>query len=263
MKMRLSLTTLFVGIASLLFSQSWIDEYPISVKNNKGPYQYWVGEGNSYEEAIIEAIKIIASQGGVSAEVIREREKEISSLARSSRVKESATIDFGEKSFDVELVEQAKDKGQSYVLYAMKTKFHRPNDSPGRLSPGKFVLRSLVVPSWGQFYNNETSKGLLFSLGEVALIGGIVYSFGQAANQKDKADLALLTGNIGQFNDFDTRKNNWKTTGLILGASAAAVWILNVIDASASTKNRYAKMRTKKGIHLLAQNDQFGLKYSF
>ena len=58
-------------------------------------------------------------------------------------------------------------------------------ESPQQKSPGGAVLRSLLVPGWGQFYNGQKIKAAIVCAGEVALIGTAVYWDRQASNAPD------------------------------------------------------------------------------
>lgn len=257
------LLALFTSIAFFSQAQDWIDSPPKSVKGNEGPFRYYVGEGNSYSEAQFEIIKTMAAQGIVDVDLQRDREKIMQGLRRITRRGEKASIDFGRKSLELEWIDQAYARGKYYVLYSYRTNKAKGGDSPGKLGSGPFVWRSSIAPGWGQFYNRQASKGLLFSLGEVALIGGVIFSIGEASNQEDKADLALLTGNLAQFNQFDSNRKNWNTTATILGIGAGALWVLNIIDAASSDKKRYAMLQQDKGLGLLAKGNSLGFKYNF
>lgn len=246
--------------ATMVFAQrpKWTKSTPVS---ESGSYDYFVGRGDNDNEAydnVVDAVckkRCVDSVGGKIGRTVTAgdggRKIEIN---RSVQVK----CDCGSDLY-IRKVDEYTDRDRYYILVSVS----KNGNSSGRaLSRSDFVWRSAVAPGWGQFYNKESKKGLFFSLGEVALIGATLYSFGQAGNEADNAELAFLGGNIAQYNSFKQSEDNWKTTGTILGISAGALWILNIIDATSSKKNLYA-MNRKKGLGLLASGNNFGLKYSF
>jgi len=250
-------------LCSSAFSQNkpkWIQgDLP---ESKSGNYYYGVGIGESEREATVEAIKALAEKmapvdfrGNTTA--VQIGENGVSTI----KFIDSTEVDREEIRIETFPVRSYIDGRKYYVLLGSPiTSFARPIDG-GVVKTKEFVKRSFV-PGWAQFYNEETAKGLIFSLGEVALIGLTVYSFGEAKNEADNADLALLSGNLAQFNSFKQSEDDWKTTGTIFAVSAGALWILNIVDATASRKNIYA-MTQKKGFGLLASGTNVGFKHSF
>ena len=182
-------------------------------------------------------------------------------LQRKIENKELVRIDFGEKSFEVQLVEQAKWENRFHVLYAQKTKNARPGQTPGRLKDIAFVRRSALVPSWGQYYNQESVKASLIAAGELTLTGIALFSFSQAGNNQNNAQLALATGNLVTYNNFMKNRNQWRTVGRISIVTAVALWIINVVDAASSEKNRYVFNDQPGKFSLYASNQSFGIQF--
>ncbi|MEL6557309.1 MAG: DUF5683 domain-containing protein [Bacteroidota bacterium] len=261
-KSLVTLLCLFFHFACFCQPPSWLGKPPVN--HHQAPFKYYTGSGNSYQDAIVEALIVIASRGGVEVAVARERLKTIGpDLLRKIENKESITIDFGKKSFNVQLVEQANWKNKRHVLYALRTQYAREDQSPGRLKAIGFVRRSLVVPSWGQFYNREPVKATTFATGFVALSGLALIGFSQANNSSNNAQLALATGNLISYNNFLKNRNQWQTMGRISIISAVVLWVINVVDAASSEKNIYALNDQKSMFSLYASNNSLGIQYSF
>ena len=54
-------------------------------------------------------------------------------------------------------------------------------------SPRGAMLRSALMPGWGQLYNNQKLKALLVFGGEMALVGNAIY-YNQVANKSQTVD---------------------------------------------------------------------------
>ena len=121
------------------------------------------------------------------------------------------------------------------------------------------MWRSAIVPGWGQFYNHEYKKGAIFLGSEVILIGATVFASNKSSDYMDKAHQAF---------DYQTKKyyidksDNWKTCQNIIGIGATAVWIINIVDAATSNKQRFAFIDNKK-FDLYATSNQIGIKLNF
>jgi hypothetical protein len=75
-------------------------------------------------------------------------------------------------------------------------RFHR-----GRFDAPRWVmLRSLVVPGWGQLHNGSWLKALLLGSGEVALIVGIVQDNESLGGLKAAADRARVESDDATYN---------------------------------------------------------------
>ena len=258
----LTVVLIFFSTIACIAQPRWFRQKPSS---ESGQFDYFSGEGTTRKDAFFDALQALASGRGYSdAEFTIEKKTKIyDEIGRESETTIGSSVTVAKKRLFLFTVDAQIKNGLFYVLLGSP----KPNYGEiygGFVSKKNFVWRSAIAPGWGQFYNKESSKGLLFSVGEIGLIGATILSFSQAKNQEDKAELAFLQGNLAQFNKFDQSRNNWETTGTILGISAVAVWVLNVIDAGASKKNLYVQNeQPKKRIHLLAQGTRMGLKYSF
>lgn len=260
--MRLFTTILlFLYLSNGLFSQPyWVKKPP--VKDHQSAFRYQIGKGGTYKDAIVEALTTIASDGGVTVSVAREKLLETGDdLKRRSESKEFIRLDFGEKSFEVQLVEAVEHQNTYYVLYAQKTANARLGDIPGRMKANVFVRRSLAIPSWGQYYNREPVKGSAVVILLLVPTGLAVYNFSQAGNNQNTAKLALATGNLLAYNNFLNSRNQKRSIGHISLLAALTVWIVNVLDAAASEKRRFVFKDNFSRFSLYAANYQVGLKF--
>ena len=89
----------------------------------------------------------------------------------------------------------------------------------------EIMWRSALLPGAGQFYNNETAKGYIYSLSYLAAIGGIIkYSI-----DREIAVSAYDNANSG-FDEKYKAAQDAETKLLIPVAVAAVVWTVSVLD---------------------------------
>jgi hypothetical protein len=86
------------------------------------------------------------------------------------------------------------------------------------------MIRSLVLPGWGQFYNEEPLKGLFCGAFELGLLGTVLYENDKAA---DARAMYMETGLPQWENSYDyhsglRRDFVWYTAG---------AWLLGMLDA--------------------------------
>jgi hypothetical protein len=84
-------------------------------------------------------------------------------------------------------------------------------------NPTGALLRSAVLPGWGQFYNDEPVKGLAFGAAELGLLGWLILENGAAED-------ARLSGD-----DLSYQTHRQRRLDLIWYTSAA--WLLGMLDA--------------------------------
>lgn len=91
------------------------------------------------------------------------------------------------------------------------------------------AFRSALVPGWGQFYNREPAKGVLFTAAGLGALGtaATYYLRAQSAFADYKTGTAETVGQREIANDYV------KTANISLIAFGA-VWLLNVLDATIS-----------------------------
>lgn len=87
------------------------------------------------------------------------------------------------------------------------------------------------VPGMEQLYKGQKTKGLLFIVGEVACVGGIVASEGMRANYEN---LIYSTHNAQQRATYTDNANMWQNVRNGCIAAVAVVYVWNVVDALTS-----------------------------
>src|SRR3990172_6613766 len=95
-------------------------------------------------------------------------------------------------------------------------------------SPNGAMLRSLAIPGWGQFYNDQIIKGLIVTAGQGTLIGFAIY-FNNQVNSAESAaantsDANLKSVYVNEKNFYLDRRN------LTFWLMVATV-LLSMIDA--------------------------------
>jgi hypothetical protein len=86
------------------------------------------------------------------------------------------------------------------------------------------LLKSFVLPGWGQFYNEEPVKGLLYGAAELGLLGLVLYENSEARYARD---MFMETELPYWQNNYDTHSSLrrdfiWYTAG---------AWIVGMLDA--------------------------------
>jgi len=97
-------------------------------------------------------------------------------------------------------------------------------DSAQAIVPGRAILRSAVMPGWGQFYVGRPFKGVLLGAGALYTVGMTVRAHGRVG------DLAgLRTGLADPL--LDDRIESWRAERRRWSLWIAGVWIYAMLDA--------------------------------
>jgi hypothetical protein len=91
-------------------------------------------------------------------------------------------------------------------------------------NPQGALLRSLVLPGWGQIYNDKPIKGLVYGIVELGLLGLVFYEDGKAEYARENY---METGLSSWRNNYDTHSSLrrdfiWYTAG---------AWVVGLLDA--------------------------------
>ncbi len=86
------------------------------------------------------------------------------------------------------------------------------------------MLRSLALPGWGQFYNREPVKGLIYGTCELSLLAALLYNHHEAQNARDMYSETGLQYWEDQYDvHSDLRRDFiWYSAG---------AWLLGMLDA--------------------------------
>ena len=91
------------------------------------------------------------------------------------------------------------------------------------------VLRSVIIPGWGQMYKKNTTKGALILGGTVAFAGGII------ATENLRASYVKMMGetyDVNAIRSYANSADNMTNIRNICIGGAAALYIYNLIDAA-------------------------------
>ncbi len=104
-----------------------------------------------------------------------------------------------------------------------------PADSTGvaqipRRNPTGALVRSAVIPGWGQFYNREPLKGLAYGSLQAGLLGWTLYENHAADHARD---MFLATGDPSWDRDAEDHRNTFRS----LIWYTAGAWVLSMLDA--------------------------------
>jgi hypothetical protein len=91
-------------------------------------------------------------------------------------------------------------------------------------SPTGALLRSAVLPGWGQFYNDEPVKGIVMGAAEIGLLSWLISEHIQA---EDARTAYLETGDPGDLASYERHRG--RRLDLIWYTSAA--WLYGMLDA--------------------------------
>lgn len=109
---------------------------------------------------------------------------------------------------------------------------------------GRGLVRSLIVPGWGQMYKGSTAKGVSILGGEVLLVGGIIVAENMRASYQNKWKQQKNENYLTKVDNCETIRN------VCIGA-AAALYVYNLVDALVAN-GRKRTVVGKKGSILLA-----------
>ncbi len=92
--------------------------------------------------------------------------------------------------------------------------------------PSSAAVRSAVVPGWGQAFNNESGKGLLFFVTTVGLAAGSLIRY--SASRDTYNDYKKAGAREGVL--YDDYKDE-RTQALAMGGAALVLYTFGIIDA--------------------------------
>lgn len=118
------------------------------------------------------------------------------------------------------------------------------------------VLRSLIVPGWGQMYKRQTVKGIIILGSTIAGAAGIVVSQNQYTSYRNKANKEVDTELRNSYQNKSTSWGNIRN-GFIVGT--AAVYAYNIIDVLVSKGAKRYKKRDMAIAPFVSMDDSYGV----
>lgn len=105
--------------------------------------------------------------------------------------------------------------------------------------PMNAALRSLLIPGWGQFFNEQPTKGLILVGAEAVAIGG-AFMLHSKANSTYEDYEQKRTDTL-----YDDYSSQFDTANMFVYLSAA-IWAWNVVDAYISTGGEPVQKKDKR-----------------
>jgi hypothetical protein len=103
----------------------------------------------------------------------------------------------------------------------------RPDSAPPPLeyrNPTGALLRSSVLPGWGQFYNDKPVKGIIMGLAETSLLAWLIAEHAAAEGARDDYS---ESGDPADLERYETHRQ----TRLDLIWYTSAAWLYGMLDA--------------------------------
>ena len=131
-----------------------------------------------------------------------------------------------------EYTEQAGNRHEAWVLMAI------PKTSGIREPPTRnsFVVRSMLLPGWGQYAMGNERKGLILALGAITAVpAAMTFSSLRAEDLNRARSTQIQESRIFYTNE----ANRYGTFTTVTIAGAVAIWGYGVIDAASSPVKLY------------------------
>ena len=220
---------------------------------------YFQELSNSYLETASGRAKTVEeARNKAASEIIRKRD-----LATGA----SATVVNGQITTSGELVVKSRILDEyvehlsngDYVVYILTQTAKHPDNpyEPVYVTDEYPFSARAFVPGMEQLHKGQKTKGVLFIAGEVACVGGIIVAESMRASY---VNLLGSTHNVKILATYTDNANMWQNVRNICIGAAAAVYIWNIIDASATKGARYVKVgNTEMVFAPYASPNQFGL----
>ncbi|WP_294635387.1 DUF5683 domain-containing protein [uncultured Bacteroides sp.] len=216
-------------------------------------YQVVEADGKTLDESRHECLVALSRYIGQTWKISGEAETDIRTENRNGQITESSVYSFHYKVKDEEVsVTSVKyDEYWEYVDYPGGGRYRcyvlfgvadAPVPQFDRLSftrqyGVRGMMRSLVVPGWGQMYKGSTTKGLCILGGEVLLTGGIIVSENLRSSYVKK-----MHEQPKHQQTYNTKADNWENVRNVCIGAAAALYVYNLVDAAVANGRKRAKV---------------------
>lgn len=125
-------------------------------------------------------------------------------------------------------------------------------------TPASAAMRSLIIPGWGQSFNGQRTKGIIFFITTVgAAIGGIKLYDKSTRTHREYRNRGVRDDSI--YDDYESQR----TRAFALGGVAAVLWTAGVIDAYRHAYSRLYSKEASVDVVFVDDGAQITLKKSF
>ena len=122
-------------------------------------------------------------------------------------------------------------------------------------TPANSAIRSLILPGWGQFFNEQNKKGYIIAGAAIATFAGAYMYYAKAnSTYDDYADAGIKNGPL--YSDYETQANQ----AMLVSLLCAGVWIYGVVDAYINGKSKDAQ--ADAGFNIACGGSGAGLFYT-
>ncbi|MFC1500928.1 hypothetical protein ACFL58_00565 [Elusimicrobiota bacterium] len=114
------------------------------------------------------------------------------------------------------------------------------------------VVRAVLLPGWGQFFNNQDTKGYIIAGGSLFfLVSSMYYGFeaDKAYEKYEKAGLINDTSN-DLYSDYESKNNLTQISTYTI----ALLWIYGIVDSYIVAKKTTLDGKKNDGIRLACNN---------
>lgn len=260
----------------------WVDGDLPPQSNNSYYFKVVTGEGSTLsdarERAFESLILNLANQQGVqiTSKSITELKTESSASDYSESEKTSHVVKIDREGLKTafyqndEYWEKVKEKSGTteYRFWALYSVAKNPSDY--NFEKIQFttqygavpVLKSLIVPGWGQMHKLQKRKGVYILSGQLGSLVGLVTAYGFNQMYNDKAN---ETRDIDLRRTYLNSADNSNLAVNVFAVLAAAIYVYNVVDVSSSKGGRrYAGSNSNRlSFYPYYDTNRFSLNFAY
>ena len=128
---------------------------------------------------------------------------------------------------------------------------------------GNALVRSILLPGWGQFFLGETDKGYIISIGAFVSAAAAYYYYYEAEKSYDRYKTIGLIAD-DSYSDYQSKSNNAQYALLTM----ALFWIYGIVDSSSGpakeelTEDQSQRYCKKDGLKLAFDKKDMRMVFS-
>jgi hypothetical protein len=241
MKLLSILSFFWASIAISSEHPHWIMEPPIGFTNDYfvGVGRSMVSESEARNTALADALHRIVQSGTITLQATQSIKTKSSEKFKDGQSVSLDVIDdvvndiriVGESKIVKGLREEEYFTEEQNGMYIVWSLVKIPKNNPKPYVPtSKFapVWRSAILPSWGQFYKGEPTKGYLIAGSTVVLVSsGLILS-----NLKITSESDAKNSRTQVLRDYyNNQSNTYNNISIACFIAATAVYVYNIVDA--------------------------------